>query len=216
MLISAKEYAEKNNIEYAVLRYRIKKGDVPTVKRGRFLFVDDSFVFDPEDHRTNQWRIKDIAAGTRFGKLTVIRQDKKDSHGVYFLCQCDCGNTKIVRGYSLQSGETKSCGCIHDDLFADNAKEVKKKIYVKGTNANKIKSCTIPSNNTSGVLGVSWHRGARKWYARIAFKGRTYSLGFYDDINLAREARKAAEKELFGNFLEWYYEKYPEMDHRNR
>lgn len=28
-----------------------------------------------------------------------------------FLCLCDCGNRKIIRGYSITSGDTKSCGC---------------------------------------------------------------------------------------------------------
>jgi hypothetical protein len=28
------------------------------------------------------------------------------------MCQCSCGNTKAVRGTSLTSGNTQSCGCI--------------------------------------------------------------------------------------------------------
>lgn len=29
-----------------------------------------------------------------------------------WLCQCECGNTTIVQGGNLRSGNTKSCGCI--------------------------------------------------------------------------------------------------------
>ena len=28
-----------------------------------------------------------------------------------WLCKCDCGNTKNIRGYSLERGDSKSCGC---------------------------------------------------------------------------------------------------------
>lgn len=47
----------------------------------------------------------------RFGNLTVVKFAylKKTS---YYLCKCDCGNEKIIRGTSLTSGNTKSCGCI--------------------------------------------------------------------------------------------------------
>lgn len=55
--------------------------------------------------------------GKRFGRLTVIKRN-----GTYtgtdgtkystWLCKCDCGNTKIVRGYDLSSGKTHSCGCL--------------------------------------------------------------------------------------------------------
>lgn len=30
-----------------------------------------------------------------------------------WLCRCDCGKTKIIRGLSLRTGKTKSCGCTH-------------------------------------------------------------------------------------------------------
>lgn len=53
-----------------------------------------------------------LEIGERFGKLTVIeRAPDLDEHTVY-LCQCDCGNTKVARAHRLRSGVTKSCGCL--------------------------------------------------------------------------------------------------------
>lgn len=54
--------------------------------------------------------------GERFGKLTVIDYGKvliKNGKRVryYYKCQCDCGNTKLVRSDALKLGQ-KSCGCI--------------------------------------------------------------------------------------------------------
>ncbi len=53
-----------------------------------------------------------IEAGQRFGMLTVVCKDHKGSDGKwYYKCQCDCGNTAIVRSNALTTGNTKSCGC---------------------------------------------------------------------------------------------------------
>ena len=54
--------------------------------------------------------------GKRFGLLTVIGRapDKIYSNGARsasWICRCDCGNTTIVTGRALRSGNTKSCGC---------------------------------------------------------------------------------------------------------
>lgn len=36
-----------------------------------------------------------------------------DTGHARYACQCDCGHALIVRGVSLQSGATTSCGCFH-------------------------------------------------------------------------------------------------------
>lgn len=51
--------------------------------------------------------------GQRFGRLTVIKRAKNDKQGnAQWLCLCDCGNEKVVRGRALRKGSTKSCGCL--------------------------------------------------------------------------------------------------------
>lgn len=51
--------------------------------------------------------------GEKFERLTIIKLERKDSrYRRYYLCKCDCGNTKIVRYDCLTSGNTKSCGCM--------------------------------------------------------------------------------------------------------
>lgn len=44
----------------------------------------------------------------KYGHLTAIEYMGKSM----WKCQCDCGNEKIVYGGHLESGHTKSCGCI--------------------------------------------------------------------------------------------------------
>ena len=51
--------------------------------------------------------------GKKFGRLLVMYFDKVDKNRMaYWGCVCDCGKRISVRGLSLRSGHTKSCGCI--------------------------------------------------------------------------------------------------------
>ena len=63
--------------------------------------------------------------GQRFGKLVVQkRSERKGSGGeLYWICQCDCGNTIEVRGQNLKrtdENRTVSCGCYHRSIGALN------------------------------------------------------------------------------------------------
>ena len=51
-------------------------------------------------------------AGKRFGRLTVQEYAGKWGGVNRWLCLCDCGNETVVGQTSLQSGKTKSCGCL--------------------------------------------------------------------------------------------------------
>jgi hypothetical protein len=52
--------------------------------------------------------------GQKFGRLTVLKrvESKGKSEEAFWLCRCDCGKEKVVRGYSLRSESTQSCGCL--------------------------------------------------------------------------------------------------------
>lgn len=55
--------------------------------------------------------------GQIYGKLTFLEYSYSKGNHVYWLCQCDCGNKKIIRADSVSRGVTKSCGCLfRDDL----------------------------------------------------------------------------------------------------
>jgi len=48
--------------------------------------------------------------GKRFGRLKVLKFSHKKKRKAYWLCLCNCGNTKTVRADSLKDGSTTSCG----------------------------------------------------------------------------------------------------------
>lgn len=54
--------------------------------------------------------------GQRFGRLTVLKLAETRKQSRYWLCQCDCGNTTVVRAGHLLGGKIRSCGCLtfHD------------------------------------------------------------------------------------------------------
>ncbi len=50
--------------------------------------------------------------GQRFRRLVVVHREGHNRWGsIKWLCQCDCGNTSVVRADSLKTGNTSSCGC---------------------------------------------------------------------------------------------------------
>lgn len=51
------------------------------------------------------------------------------------------------------------------------------------------------SDNTSGVTGVRWRPGIRKWESRIRVGKRDVTLGYFEDLALAASIRRAAELE---------------------
>ena len=53
--------------------------------------------------------------GNRYGKWMGLRysgtdQSQGNSGGATWICRCDCGGNKIVRGGQLRSGRVKTCG----------------------------------------------------------------------------------------------------------
>lgn len=58
-------------------------------------------------------------------------------------------------------------------------------------------------NNTSGIVGVGWHKATNKWTAYIAVNKRQIYLGLFDRKEDAIKARKEAENKYFG---EWSYD----------
>jgi hypothetical protein len=60
-------------------------------------------------------------------------------------------------------------------------------------------SC-LQRNNKSGVRGVCWSNRVGKWWVQIGYGGRGYTVGYYNTIEEAAAARRAAEIKHFGEF----------------
>ena len=58
------------------------------------------------------------------------------------------------------------------------------------------KNMKIQKNNTSGCVGVRWHKCSSKWLAQVRAEGRQIHLGVFDDWFEAICARKSAENKF--------------------
>jgi len=54
-----------------------------------------------------------------------------------------------------------------------------------GTHAEDGKNRSMNRRNSSGVCGVSWHRAAGKWRAKVQVGGKYHYLGLFDDLEEA-------------------------------
>jgi len=79
----------------------------------------------------------------------------------------------------------------HDDGYKDNNRIINLKDVSHGDN---LKNIRIPSDNTSGHIGVGWHKQAEKWVASIYINRKSLHLGLFDKKTEAIKARKDAEK----------------------
>src|SRR5215831_675737 len=77
---------------------------------------------------------KDLT-GKRFGKWMVLGSTQKSSSSkISWLCRCDCGAQRYVRGGNLLSGKSTACGC----TGIDRIKKLRYKHGMSGTPEFKI------------------------------------------------------------------------------
>lgn len=147
---------------------------------------------------------RDDLEGRRFGKLTVIKFDHSEKRQAFWLCECNCGNYSVVPTRNLKNGNTRSCGCEGKKQYKNALADMS-----GGTRAGSLMR-KPGKNNTSGRVGVYFNRARGKWTAQIKFKKKNYFLGNYDNFKDACKAREIAEREIYGDFLGWYFSRHPE------
>ena len=69
---------------------------------------------------------KENLLGQKFERLLVIAEAEPvgTRRRAAWLCQCDCGNQKIVKADELKSGDTKSCGCLNKELNVERGRKM--------------------------------------------------------------------------------------------
>lgn len=59
----------------------------------------------------------EVLPGERYCRLVIISEAPKKNRCRRFNCICDCGNKTVSRLNCLRNGETKSCGCLKNDIL---------------------------------------------------------------------------------------------------
>ena len=134
--------------------------------------------------------------GKKYGRWTVVKETesipRKDHAGVKkaWLCQCECGNQKIVIQDLLLSGHSKSCGC----LIKDTMKSLRSKpdsIRKKYSRLYKIYlSMRARCNNPNDIHHKSYHdRGisiCEEWSTFEPFLEWALNNGYQDYLTIDR------------------------------
>ena len=122
---------------------------------------------------------KDLS-GCRFGRLTVLKrlsgigEDK-----VMWLCQCDCGNQVAVHGGRLTSGNTRSCGCLQQDIrSAAHKKHGCRKDRLYAVWKNMRSRCNNKNSNTYKDYGGRGISVCPEWDDYLAFKEWAVANGY--------------------------------------
>ena len=143
--------------------------------------------------------------GKVFGRLTVLgRSDKRSPRGKRTVplweCRCECGNITYKAADTLNNSDESMCQACKGRIGSEIARKAAG--YVDGTQITRIMNMAPIATNTSGCRGVYYDRKSNKYRAQLKFKGKTMSFGSYSNFEDAVKARKAAEREYFGAFLE--------------
>lgn len=145
--------------------------------------------------------------GRKFGKLEVLgRADKRNSRGArttpQWECRCECGAITYKATDTLTNSDISMCAACAAKYAAEKARASAG--FVEGTQLAKIRDMTPGAANTSGHRGVYYESKFDRWRAEIRFQRKRYYLGTYKNKDDAIKARKRAEGELFGTFLDEY------------
>ena len=63
----------------------------------------------------------EIVVGSKYGRLTVVREVEKRRGRRLILCSCSCGGESVVMPSHLNTGHTKTCGKCYSDRAVDQA-----------------------------------------------------------------------------------------------
>lgn len=106
---------------------------------------------------------------------------------------CYCGHRLAwlyEHGYFPENGIDHKDRIKHHNWIS-NIREASQQCNMRNTDVRK--------DNTSGVVGVCWHKASRKWVAQTTINGIHKYLGCYDDFDEAVCVRYATEQ-----CLDWH------------
>lgn len=88
-----------------------------------------------------------------FGKLTVLALKGVHRRNAYWECRCECGNLVDVKGESIRSGHTASCGCLQKEWASKPKTHGLTKHPLFKTWALMLQRCNNPKSKDYGNYG---------------------------------------------------------------
>ncbi len=142
--------------------------------------------------------------------------DKKGERYYELKCECSCGDLFWTKKERVINGTITTCGHNRDKQLEHGRVVHTNEMLVDGTLISAIDGRRKTNkNNATGVNGVSFMPAYNKYRAYINFKRKQYHLGMFYKLEDAVDARKLAEKEIYGEFLAWYEEYKKTLEDQN-
>jgi hypothetical protein len=60
--------------------------------------------------------VREDFTGRKFNRWTVLRIHERRGLQWYWWCKCDCGTERPVPGNQLKHNQSKSCGCLKNEI----------------------------------------------------------------------------------------------------
>ena len=136
--------------------------------------------------------------------LCIHPTEQRRKGDTIWLWRCECGAEVLKTPGQVGSSASTMCPACARKLKSEqatkmrNEQELDPDTNLAPTYLDGLRKGRLATNNTSGVRGVSWHAGTKKWVARMQVNGRTVTLGYYDTIEEAAKARREAVKKKYG------------------
>lgn len=125
--------------------------------------------------------------GERFGKLIVISRAENKSSKTRWLCECDCGNRKIINSSDLVTGKTTSCGCYkREKILKQNITHNKSDTRLYNIWCGMKQRCDYKENNRYYLYGGKGIKVCEEWKEFHNFYNWSMKNGYKDDLSIDR------------------------------
>jgi len=165
--------------------------------------------------------------GSKHGRLIILRKFGRAKGKILFECKCDCGTIKVIRGDSLISGDSKSCGCllvesarrqgknnrieyglaVFNEIYATYKQEARKRNYDFNLTRDEFKSLTKQNCFYCGTKPSNIKRRKDKWgeYVHNGIDRKDNNSGYTLDNCVAscKRCNQAKNDMTIDDFLEW-------------
>jgi len=130
---------------------------------------------------------KEDLTGQVFNRLTVLHEVLPQTRPSKWLCKCECGNKKEVRGSSLKNGNTKSCGCFNKEASARRAtKHGARSTKLYRTYSSMLSRCRNVTSSSYAHYGAKGISVCDDWSSFVSFQTWALANGYSDDLTLDR------------------------------
>lgn len=121
--------------------------------------------------------------GEKFNRLTVLYRVENHGSRACWKCRCDCGSECVVETADLRSGNTKSCGCLRNEIIGKRSithNKSHEKLYRIWIDMKK--RCYNRNSTSYQYYGARGITVCDEWSDYTVFREWAFKNGYRDDV----------------------------------